>query len=85
VNDCKVYVSSDLLKKYMASSLSTLCTGLQQAYDEPVSSEEMSDDQDGKVKFNIAESWNNLTKATSKSVLDAVSKGVSNNMYMAYI
>lgn len=64
---------------------STLCVGLQQAYREPVSPGEWSDDQDGEAESNTIESWNGIVNiATNTSVLDAASKGVSDNTFTAY-
>jgi hypothetical protein len=70
-----------------ASSLTELCAGLQQAYKEPVSTEDVHDDQDGEAESNTTESWR-VTEAHSKKVnvvLDLASQGVSDNTYNSYI
>jgi len=65
-------------------ALPTSCVGLLQAYWEPVSPEECTDDQDGEIESNTTDSWKNLAKATG-NVLDDASRGVSDNTYRAYL
>jgi hypothetical protein len=61
--------------------------GLNQAYQEPITPEELSDDLDSEIESNTTASWN-LTDAAAhptNSVLDNASKGVSDNTYDSYV
>jgi hypothetical protein len=65
-----------------------ICLGLQKAFLEPVALEELDDDQDGEEESNKVESWaiqDALASESPNSVLEAASKGVSDNTYKAYI
>ena len=69
-----------------------ICLGLQKVFLEPVALEELNDDQDGEEESNMVESWAIRDALVSEgetpgpnSVLEAASKGVSENTYKAYI
>ena len=76
--------TSDDFRLLVWMALPTSCVGLLQAYWEPVSPEECTDDQDGEIESNTTDSWKNLAKATG-NVLDDASRGVSDNTYRAYL
>lgn len=60
----------------MSSPIS--CLGLEEAFREPVSPEETSDESDSEVEAHSPESWT-LMQRRAKSILDDASKGVADN------
>jgi hypothetical protein len=59
------------------------CRGLQEALREPISAEEASDEADGEIEANSADSWNLLLN-NANSVLQDASKGVADNTDKEY-
>jgi hypothetical protein len=59
------------------------CKGLQEALRETVSAEEASDDADGEIEANSADSWNLLSN-NANTVLQDASKGVADNTDREY-
>ena len=52
------------------------CPGLLEAFREPITPEETSDDTDGEIEANSSESWN-LSPSKVNSVLENASTGVA--------
>jgi hypothetical protein len=58
------------------------CRGLQEAWREPVSTEETSDDADSEIEANSPESWSLMQR--NNSVLEDASKGVTDTTDKSY-